>query len=100
MWMLFHAVHKETKEAVCVHILHKEKIPKAQRDSEPFLELMRREANQLVRVRMETARFHFDSAFHSALFHSALQIRKHHSVLIQNSRCWLRMRYRGSLHIA
>ncbi len=52
MWMLFHAVHKETKEAVCVHILHKEKIPKAQRDSEPFLELMRREANQLVRVRI------------------------------------------------
>ena len=68
MWMLFNAVHKETKEAVCVHILHKDKIPKAQRDSEPFLELMRREANQLVRVRWFFGSAHFPSLSPSASY--------------------------------
>jgi SCY1-like protein 2 len=51
MWMLFNAINKETKESVCVHILHKEKIPAPWKDDDSFLELMRREATMLTRMR-------------------------------------------------
>jgi hypothetical protein len=50
MWLMYHATDKNSKEPVCIHILHKSKLPKFMREDE-FFELMKREAQQLTRLR-------------------------------------------------